>query len=163
MNFKRKQCLNLIDVIAAGEIKQVMLAHQDRLARLGYALLVRLCQTHHCQQNRKLALSFSDAALGRLLTLLTNKVTRTGGTVITVDRWFPSSQICHRCGWRWHDITLADRIFVCQNSHCRYEGDRDHNASINILNEALRLVGLLDQTGAGSGYDGTINSPADLR
>jgi putative transposase len=114
-------------------------------------------------QNRKLALSFSDASLGRLLTLLTNKVTHAGGTVIKVDRWFPSSQICHHCGWRWHDISLADRVFVCQNSHCRYEGDRDHNASINILNEALRLVGLIDQAGAGSGYDGTKNSPADLR
>ena len=39
-------------------------------------------------QNRKLALSFSDAALGRLLTLLTSKVTSVGGTVVKVDRFF---------------------------------------------------------------------------
>jgi putative transposase len=62
--------------------------------------------------NRKLALSFSDAALGKLLRLLESKVTRSGGQVVKVDRFFPSSQLCHQCGWRWHEITLADRIFV---------------------------------------------------
>jgi putative resolvase len=49
MNFKRKQFLKLVDAILAGEIEQVVLAHQDRLARFGYSLLVHLCQTHHCK------------------------------------------------------------------------------------------------------------------
>src|SRR5215472_5384229 len=49
MNFKRKQFLNLVDAILAGEVEQVVLAHQDRLARFGYSLLVHLCQTHHCK------------------------------------------------------------------------------------------------------------------
>jgi putative transposase len=93
-------------------------------------------------QNRKLALSFSDAALGRLLCLLESKVAHRGGQLVKVDRFFPSSQVCHQCGWRWYDIQLADRVFVCQNPACRWCGDRDYNAAINILNEALRLVGL---------------------
>jgi putative transposase len=92
-------------------------------------------------QNRKMALSFSDAALGRLLRLLESKVGHAGGQVVKVDRFFPSSQLCHQCGWRWQDITLADRVFVCQNPDCLYSGDRDHNASMNILKEAFRLVG----------------------
>jgi putative resolvase len=49
MNCKRKQFLRLVDAILAGEIAQVVLAHQDRLARFGYSLLVHLSQTHHCQ------------------------------------------------------------------------------------------------------------------
>ena len=49
MNFKRKQFLRLIDQILAGEIERVVLAHQDRLARFAYALIVHLCQIHHCQ------------------------------------------------------------------------------------------------------------------
>ncbi len=93
-------------------------------------------------QNRKLALSFSDAALGTLLRLLESKVTQAGGTVVKVDRFFPSSQLCHRCGWRWADITLADRVFICQNPTCGWCGDRDYNAAVNILNEALRLIGV---------------------
>lgn len=96
-------------------------------------------------QNRKLALSFSDAALGRLLLLLTSKVTSAGGTVVKVDRFFPSSQLCHQCGWRWEDITLSNRIFMCQRLECHWQGDRDVNAALNILNEALRLGGMIDQ------------------
>jgi putative resolvase len=49
MNFKRKHFLRLVDQILAGEVERVVLAHQDRLARFAYSLLVHLCQTHHCQ------------------------------------------------------------------------------------------------------------------
>ena len=49
MNFKRKHFLRLVDQILAGEVERVVLAHQDRLARFAYALLVHLCSTHHCQ------------------------------------------------------------------------------------------------------------------
>jgi putative resolvase len=49
MNFKRKHFLRLIDAILVGEVERVVLAHQDRLARFAYALLVHLCETHQCQ------------------------------------------------------------------------------------------------------------------
>ena len=49
MNFKRKHFLRLVDQILAGEIARVVLAHQDRLARFAYSLMVHLCQTHDCQ------------------------------------------------------------------------------------------------------------------
>jgi putative transposase len=90
-------------------------------------------------RNRCLSLSFSDAALGKLLDLMESKVQRAGGTLIKVDRYFPSSQLCHCCGSRRTDLTRADREYVCPV--CGYVGDRDENASWNILQEALRLVG----------------------
>jgi putative resolvase len=49
MNFKRKHFLHLVDAILAGEVERVVLAHQDRLARFAYSLLVHLCEAHHCQ------------------------------------------------------------------------------------------------------------------
>ena len=49
MNFKRKHFLRLVDTILAGEVERVVLAHQDRLARFAYSLLVHLCETHQCQ------------------------------------------------------------------------------------------------------------------
>lgn len=49
LNFKRKQFLTLVDAILDGQIERVVLAHQDRLARFGYHLLVHLCQTHQCE------------------------------------------------------------------------------------------------------------------
>jgi putative resolvase len=49
MNFKRKQFLRLVDQILLGEVERVIVAHQDRLARFGYSLLIHLCRTHQCQ------------------------------------------------------------------------------------------------------------------
>ena len=96
-------------------------------------------------KNRRLSRAFSDAALGKLLHLLDTKVEQRGGQIITVGRFFPSSKTCHACGWKWEDMQLSDRIFICQNLKCAYhhfEQDRDYNASLNILREALHLIGL---------------------
>ncbi len=93
-------------------------------------------------RNRCLSRSFSDAAVGRLLDLLESKVPRQGGMLLKVDRFFPSSQLCHCCRARKDDLTLADRVFVCPDLDCAYVGDRDENASWNILLEALHLFGL---------------------
>jgi len=115
-------------------------------------------------KNRHLSRSFSDAALGKLLTLLTSKVEQRGGRVIKVGRFFPSSKTCHSCGWKWKDMELSDRIFLCQNPTCTYyqvAQDRDHNAALCILGEALRLIGLIDQVVIGTGSDEDVNLAAD--
>jgi putative transposase len=93
-------------------------------------------------RNRCLSRSFSDAAVGKLLDLLESKVAGQGRMLIKVDRFFPSSQLCHCCGARKEDLTLADRVFLCPNPDCGYIGDRDENAALNIILEALRLFGL---------------------
>jgi len=116
-------------------------------------------------KNRKLARSFSDAALGKLLNLLTTKVEQRGGQVIQVGRFFPSSKTCHACSWKWENMKLSDRIFLCQNPECAYyqfSQDRDHNAGLNILREALRLIGLIDRVVSGTGSDADVNSAVDL-
>jgi putative transposase len=115
-------------------------------------------------KNRRLARSFADASLGTLRRLLEAKVAQRGGQVIKVDRFFPSSKTCHCCGWTWENMTLNDRIFVCQNSSCPYyqlPQDRDHNAGQNVLREALRLIGLIDQVATGTGSDDGVNLAVD--
>jgi predicted site-specific integrase-resolvase len=44
LNFERKRFLKLVDAIVAGEIKRVVIAHQDRLVRFGFALLKHICE-----------------------------------------------------------------------------------------------------------------------
>jgi IS605 OrfB family transposase len=115
-------------------------------------------------KNRRLSRSFSDAALGKLHALLEAKVEQRGGQVIKVGRFFPSSKTCHSCGWKWEDMQLSDRIFLCQNPKCAYyqfPRDRDHNAALCILSEALRLIGLIDQVVTGTGSDDDVNLTAD--
>src|SRR5438105_730845 len=115
-------------------------------------------------KNRRLSRSFSDAALGKLLNLLDAKVEQRGGQVIKVGRFFPSSKTCHSCGWKWEDLQLSDRVFICQNPKCPYhqfEQDRDYNASLNILREALHLIGMVDQVVTGIGSDDDANLAVD--
>src|SRR3989442_5378869 len=75
-----------------------------------------------------------------------------------------SSKTCHACGWKWEEMELSDRIFLCQNPQCAYHQfpqDRDHNAALCILSEALRLIGLVDQAVSGTGSDEDRNLAAD--
>lgn len=46
-----------------------------------------------------------------------------------VDRWYPSSKICHECGCIKKDLKLSDREYICE---CGYHADRDYNASLNL-------------------------------
>ncbi len=105
--------------------------------------------------NHCLALSLSDAALGRLLDLLDTKVVSANGHLVKVDRFFPSSKRCVNCDHQRADLTLADRVFVCPE--CGFMADRDHNAAMNILKEGLRLAA--NQVSSGSGYDGRKTPP----
>lgn len=49
LNFERKKFLALVDAIVAGEVKTLILAHKDRLARFGFPLLQHLCASRGCE------------------------------------------------------------------------------------------------------------------
>jgi putative transposase len=55
-------------------------------------------------------------------------------TPIQVDRFFPSTKTCSRCG-NIRDIGLDERSSVCPV--CGLVMDRDHNSSVTIENEGL--------------------------
>jgi predicted site-specific integrase-resolvase len=68
INFTRKQCFNLVVAIAAREIKQMVLAQRDCLARLGSALLVHVNQCLMSVMDTKL-LSPEQAFVQDLITI----------------------------------------------------------------------------------------------
>jgi putative transposase len=72
-----------------------------------------------------------STALGGLIRTLEVKV----HTPIKVDRWFPSTKTCSRCG-TIQDIELAERSYTCPV--CGLVMDRDHNASVNLEHEGLK-------------------------
>jgi len=55
-----------------------------------------------------------------------------------IDTYYPSSKTCSNCSSVKERLLLEERIFSC--SKCSFEEDRGINASINVLNEALRLA-----------------------
>jgi len=88
--------------------------------------------------NHSLAQAVSDASFFEVKRQLLYKAEQHGGYVQLLSQWYPSSKTCHECGWIKEDLTLADRVFICEQ--CGVVLDRDYNASLNIRDEALRLV-----------------------
>ena len=79
-----------------------------------------------------------DNGYGMFLSMLEYKLSDRNKYLVKVDKWFPSSQICHRCGMRHPEMKdLAIRKMTC---NCGLTISRDQNAAINILNEGLRLL-----------------------
>ncbi len=86
-------------------------------------------------KNHCLAQAVADAGFYEFRRQLTYKVERAGSMIFVVNRWYPSSKTCSCCGWVWEDMTLKDRVFVCQN--CGYVADRDYNGAKNLAAAVL--------------------------
>ena len=86
----------------------------------------------------KLALSLLDATLGEIRRQLVYKGRWYGVHVAVVDRFYPSSKLCHACGYRHDGLTLSERVWVCPA--CGVLIDRDLNAARNIKREGLRIL-----------------------
>ena len=90
-------------------------------------------------QSRKRAMNRSILRDGwiSLVDKLSYKAEWYGRTLIQVDRFYPSSKLCHDCGHKYKELALSEREWTCENCHSRH--DRDINAALNIRDEALRL------------------------
>ncbi|MBR3275496.1 MAG: transposase [Eubacterium sp.] len=79
-----------------------------------------------------------DNGYGMFLSMLEYKLSDRKKYLVKVDKWFPSSQICHCCGALHPEMKdLKIRIMKCD---CGVTVGRDQNAAINILNEGLRQL-----------------------
>lgn len=68
---------------------------------------------------------------------LTYKCNWYGKELTVINRYYPSSQVCHACGNQDTKKDESIREWICP--FCGATLDRDINAAINILNEGLRM------------------------
>lgn len=88
-------------------------------------------------KNPTLAKSISDANWGELVRQLEYKAGWYGRTVVSIDRWFPSSKRCSSCGYTLDKLDLVTRQWACPE--CNTLHDRDVNAARNIKAAGLAV------------------------
>ena len=80
-----------------------------------------------------------DYGFGEFLNLLDYVAPQFGTRIVRIDKFFPSSQICHECGYQNSEVkNLSIREWTCPS--CGHHCDRDRNAAQNILEEGLRFL-----------------------
>ena len=89
-------------------------------------------------KNHHLAKAIQDASFRILVSMLKYKAAWHNRQIIEVDRFYPSSKLCHYCGHRMQQMGLEIREWECPNCHKLL--DRDINAAINIKNEGMKIL-----------------------
>ena len=83
--------------------------------------------------------SVADNGWGMFTQMLAYKLTDEGKHLVKIDKFFPSSQTCHNCGYV-NPITkdLSVREWTCPK--CGHHHNRDVNAALNIRDEGVRML-----------------------
>ena len=109
-------------------------------------------------KNHNLAKSIQDASFSSFCNMIKYKSEQKHRIYLKLDRFFPSSKLCHHCGYKYTGLKLDERFWICPI--CGEKLDRDENAAINILNEGLRI--LKEKYPDGTGESGThVPKPID--
>ena len=88
-------------------------------------------------KNRHLSKAVANQKFYEFRNKLTSKCNALGIELRIVDRFYPSSKLCHSCGSIKKDLKLKDRIYKCD---CGYIEDRDYNASLNLRDAKIYKI-----------------------
>ena len=89
-------------------------------------------------QVHKIAKHLKNIPISEFIRVLKYKSKWLGKKVIEINKYYPSSQSCNRCGFKNEEVKdLSVRKWTCRR--CGLIHDRDINASINIMFEGLKI------------------------
>ncbi len=89
-------------------------------------------------KNHKLAKSIQDASFSLFYKMIAYKANEQHRQYVKIGTYYPSSKLCHCCGFKYKGLKLEERFWTCPQ--CGTYLDRDENAAINILQEGLRIL-----------------------
>lgn len=135
---KSKRLVALVHQRIANTRKDFLHKLSRRLVNENQVIAVESLNVKSMVKNHNLAKAISDCSWSTFVEMLRYKCEREGKVLIQIDRFFPSSKTCSECLYQIQELPLEVRVWICPN--CGTHHDRDINAAINILTEALRLL-----------------------
>ena len=135
--YKQKQRITTLQRHIANQRLDWLHQESRKIATEYDAVIVEDIDLRNMAQCLKLGKNVHDNGFGMFRIFLKYKLEEQGKQFIKIDKWFPSSKMCHCCGTIKEDLQLSDRWYVCD---CGYENDRDYNAAMNIRDCGTRLL-----------------------
>jgi len=83
-------------------------------------------------KNHKLAQAISDVGMSEFKRQMQYKTVWNKETLLLANRFYPSTKRCSGCGQVKEQMSLAERVYVCDNESCKLVLDRDWNAALNL-------------------------------
>lgn len=92
---------------------------------------------HGMMKNRHLSKAIAEQGFYTFTKKLIAKAHQNNIEIRKVDRFYPSSKLCHECGTVKSDLKLSDRVYKCD---CGYVEDRDINAAMNLKDAKIYKI-----------------------
>lgn len=100
------------------------------IAKRGGTVKVEALNIAGMRRNGRLGRALSDASMGEFVRRLAYKCAWYGAAFQRLDRWYPSSKTCSRCGVVKQSLLLSECTYHCVTCGC--VGGRDENSTRNI-------------------------------
>lgn len=88
-------------------------------------------------KNSRLAKRIQNMGWGVFRRMIQHQCDKLGRYLVVVNRFFPSSKLCHACGYKFAALK-AQKHWICPC--CGVIHDRDSNAAANLRAEGMRLL-----------------------
>src|SRR5690554_5129935 len=137
---KQKFRLAKLHEKVSNQRKDFLHKESRRVAEAWDAVAVEDLNMKVMSQTLSLGKATMDNGNGMFRALLAYKLADRGKQLVRIDKWFPSSKLCRACGTINTELTLRDRIWLCDG--CGITHHRDVNAAGNIRAEGIRLLSI---------------------
>jgi len=135
---KQRQKIAILHEYIANQRKDFLHKQSRQIANAYDCVSVEDLNLRGMAQSLNFGKAVNDNGFGMFREFLKYKLENQGKYFVKIDKHYPSSKLCHVCGWRNAELTLGVREWTCQG--CGTHHDRDYNAAINIRNEGRRVI-----------------------
>ena len=108
------------------------------IVRENQVICAESLKVSNLMKNHKLAQAIGEVSWYEFFRQLDYKSRWNSRQFVQIEWFFPSSKMCSNCGHINQNLKLSNREWICDN--CQSELDRDFNASINILNQGIKIL-----------------------